>query len=62
MIDRLRGINSVKYLEDSLALTQKEKELVKEFLEWLPTDIIDSHTRCNLTEHVLEVDDEMYTK
>ena len=60
MIDRLRDIDSYKYLEDSLTLTDREKKLVKVFSKWLPDQIVDCHTHCNLRDHVQEVDEEMY--
>jgi len=60
MVNRLSEINSSKYLEDSLSFTDKEKFLAKEFSEWLPNEIVDCHTHCNLREHVQEVDEEMF--
>lgn len=60
MDNRLRGIDSARYLGDSLTFTKKEKELALTFLEWLPNDIIDCHSHCGFTEHVQEVDDQMY--
>jgi predicted TIM-barrel fold metal-dependent hydrolase len=60
MIDRLRDIDSSKYLNNSLALTRKEKNLIREFKDWLPHNIVDCHTHCGLTEHIREVDEAMY--
>ncbi|MBU4209833.1 amidohydrolase [Patescibacteria group bacterium] len=60
MMDPLRGIDSTKYLKDSLDLTEKEECLSKELLDWLPNEIVDCHTHCNLRDHVQEVDEKMY--
>jgi len=60
MTERLQEIDSSKYLENSLTLTEREKKLIRVFSEWLPDKIVDCHTHCNLYEHVQEVDEEMY--
>jgi predicted TIM-barrel fold metal-dependent hydrolase len=60
MLKKLRGIDSAKYLEDSLNFSEKEKKLAKTFSEWLPNEITDCHTHCGLSEYVKEIDDEMY--
>jgi hypothetical protein len=60
MIDRLSEIDSSKYLKDSLNFTNKEKVLSRTLLDWLPSDIVDCHTHCNLRSHVQEVDEDMY--
>jgi len=60
MVERLLKIDSVKYLENSLSFTNKEKQLVKEFSNWLPKEIIDCHTHCGLLKHVKDVDEEMF--
>jgi len=62
MKDRLRGINSEKYLKDSLTFKAAEKELMETFSEWLPDKIIDCHTHCGLPEHVQEIDDAIYNQ
>ncbi len=60
MLNRLHDIDSAKYLKYSLFLSQVEKDLVEEFLEWLPDEIVDCHTHCGLSEHVKEIDNEIY--
>lgn len=62
MQDRLRGINTAQYIQDSLTFSNKEIELVKSFAEWLPNEITDCHTHCGLPEHVLKIDDQMYNQ
>lgn len=60
MVDRLSEIDESKYLENSLNFTTKERQLAKEFSDWLPNEIVDCHTHCGLHEHVQEVDEEMF--
>jgi len=47
------------YLKYALSLTPKEKELVKEFSKWLPSEIIDAHVHSN-TRRQCESIDEYY--
>ena len=49
------------YLAYVRLFTDKEKALIREFQEWLPESIIDSHAHCNLPEHVWSIDERAYS-
>ena len=55
-----RTIDREAYLTYARALTGKERDLLREFQEWLPDTIIDCHAHCNLPEHVRSIDDRAY--
>lgn len=48
------------YLKHALQFSAAEDELVEEFEEWLPDNIIDAHSHSNLPEHVSFIADEAY--
>lgn len=55
-----KKIDREAYLEYASVLTEEEKELVEEFGEWLPDEIIDCHAHCNLPEHVVSMSDSTF--
>lgn len=55
MIDKVT-IKRDLYLQHSLCLTPKEISIIEDFSQWLPSEIIDCHSHCNLPDHVLEMD------
>ncbi len=55
-----RKIDREAYLAYARALTDKERDLVREFQEWLPDTIIDCHAHCNLAEHIRSIDEHAY--
>lgn len=48
------------YFEHALNITQEESEKIKEYADWLPHTIIDSHAHSNLPEHVIDVPSKAY--
>lgn len=56
----MKPIPSDAYLAYALSLSQKEKELGKFYKEWLPDELIDCHAHCNLPQHVIDIDEEIY--
>src|SRR3989344_2734915 len=48
------------YLAHAMNLTEKECQLIDEFVVWLPQDIIDCHAHCNLPSHVRSVDERAF--
>ncbi len=48
------------YLAYARSFTDKENQLINEFSEWLPDEIIDCHAHCNLPEHVGSIDERTY--
>jgi predicted TIM-barrel fold metal-dependent hydrolase len=52
--------NKEAYLAYSLYLKMKESFLIDSFAIWLPDQIIDCHTHCNLPEHVDYMEEKTY--
>lgn len=50
------GVDRDGYLDYSRNLSGKELDLISEFKDWLPDNIIDCHAHCNLEEHVRSID------
>lgn len=50
-------MNRDAYLEYARLFTEAEKDIIREFTEWLPEMIIDCHAHCNLPEHVRSIND-----
>lgn len=57
-----RSIDRDAYLVYVRTFTEKEHDLIREFQKWLPDEIIDCHTHCNLPEHVCFIDDRAYNR
>ncbi len=55
-----RHVERDEYLLHATELTDKESQLITEFSQWLPDEIIDCHAHCNLPEHVRSIDDRAY--
>lgn len=53
-------IDRDRYLAHARDISERERELVTEFSEWLPATIIDCHAHCNLSTHVRSVDARAY--
>jgi len=45
------------YLTHALRFKSRELQLQAEFMDWLPENIIDCHVHCNLSEHVMSMDE-----
>lgn len=56
----MKTIDREAYLAYALDFKPKERELLVDFAQWLPSNIIDCHAHCNLAEHVRWVDDTTY--
>lgn len=48
------------YLGHSLSFKPIEIDIRKSIMDWIPTNIIDAHAHCNLSEHLCGLDDETY--
>lgn len=54
------SIDRDAYLAHASVLTEIEKRNIREFTDWLPDQIIDSHSHSGLPEHVRWIDDRAY--
>jgi hypothetical protein len=54
------NINQEAYLKHAKAFTAEEKKLLQFYRDWLPDNIIDCHTHCNLMSHVLSITKQAY--
>lgn len=52
----MRTIDREAYLAYALDFKSQERELLADFAQWLPRNIVDCHAHCNLAEHVRCVD------
>lgn len=53
-------IDSDAYIRYALEFKEEERRSRREFQEWLPPVIIDSHTHVNLPEHVLFINNDIF--
>lgn len=60
MFDRIHQIDSTDYLRYALNFSDEELLMCSEISSWLPKNILDCHTHCDLREHFQNVDKEMF--